>query len=306
MTGGAPFSLIQFSIRHPPPSEGWLMAALQGFFDDSGDDTDPRHNAICFAGYVGNVDAWTAFDRLWPEALAKHGVPYSHMKDFAHFIPPFDKWKGKDKVEERRGFLQSLVAVVRDCGLAGFGTLVRLDDIRSFNSDKGLALDPIAIALYGCMIELHQRYGGKDHIELTVDHFDKPHSKIELAEKYAETDTYYPGCGRNISMLALSRDLTFRDVPGLQIADYAAYELKKFHEVNNEWYAKIAPTIDRARWWQSLMEYQLKRDGRVSMPGFNRRGSLNALSGAATIEGGVWDYPIFEACHAARKGVWPI
>ena len=65
----------------------------------------------------------------------------------------------------------------------------------------------------------------------------------------------------------------------MQAADFAAYELKKYHEDNNKWFGEIAPTIDRKNMYESLFKYQLERDGILrDLQVGNRRGSLNALS----------------------------
>jgi predicted transcriptional regulator len=67
------------------------MTVLKGYFDDSGDDNNPahQHNAFVLAGYVADVESWKTFETLWRAVLDKHQVPYSHMRELAHFRGPY-------------------------------------------------------------------------------------------------------------------------------------------------------------------------------------------------------------------------
>src|SRR5258707_733544 len=69
------------------------------------------------AGWAAPVGFWDQAEIDWTLALAKFDVPYFHMREFAHSIGPFAKWKGKEGT--RRRFLETLAEIIRDRLLFG-------------------------------------------------------------------------------------------------------------------------------------------------------------------------------------------
>src|SRR4029077_5040335 len=127
---------------------------LKCYADDSGDAPDPNCNAVAVAGYVGTVESWEVFERLWrSDVLEVHDAPYLHMKQFTGIVPPFE-W---DETK-RRSFLGAAANAIKGSGLRGVSEVIRLDDLRRFNQDRKFGLDPIALALYGCMLSLNVIY----------------------------------------------------------------------------------------------------------------------------------------------------
>jgi hypothetical protein len=277
------------------------VEGLKAYFDDSGDDDHRRHNAFVLAGYVGTAEAWAMFEALFREALDWHGVPYLHMKQLAHRLPPYEKWKADDG--GRIAFLRDVVNAIGQAKLAGLGSLIRIKDLRRFNDEKGLKIDPTSFALYANLIELRAKYPDQS-IEIIIDRVNGAASRIAMAKTYAATDTYYPGCGENVIIRALTGDHTFRNVLPMQAADFAAYELRKDNETNTEFFSDVLPTIDPKDMMARFLFWQLHKYGKATWPP-TRRKSLDALSRAAHIEGGVWHHAMFVAADMIRNGIWP-
>jgi hypothetical protein len=53
------------------------MAMLKGYADDS----RPNNRIWAVGGYAGHDLQWEKFEADWPKMLAKHGVPYFHMRE---------------------------------------------------------------------------------------------------------------------------------------------------------------------------------------------------------------------------------
>ena len=62
------------------------MAIIRGYFDDSGEEIDPQHKACSLFGYIADGNSWPGFETKWQKALDDAGMPYFHMKEFAHFL----------------------------------------------------------------------------------------------------------------------------------------------------------------------------------------------------------------------------
>jgi hypothetical protein len=277
------------------------MAELIAYFDDSGHGDDQQNTALVLAGYVGPAEAWATFEPLFREALDRHAVPYLHMKQLAHNLSPYEKWK--DNEAGRVAFLQDVVKAISQATLYGLGSLIRLKDLRRFNKEKGLDIDPVSFALYGNLIELHANYPGKS-IEIVIDRVNSAPSRIEMAKTFAATDAFLPGCGEGVSIRALSGNDSFRNVLPMQAADFAAYELRKDNETNTVFFSDVLPTIDRKDMMGQFLFWQLRKYGKATWPPTRRR-SLDALSRVSPIGGGVWDHAMFIAADQARNGIWP-
>ena len=59
-------SITYFSAFVQPPG-GTLMAALKGYFDESGKENDPQFadSAVSVAGWVTTVDSWRDIEAKW-------------------------------------------------------------------------------------------------------------------------------------------------------------------------------------------------------------------------------------------------
>jgi hypothetical protein len=275
-----------------------------GYLDESGKQDDPQHKCISFGGYLGPVDDWPQFEAGWRAALDAFGVPYFHMREFNKERGVYAHLSKDQKAE----FLKRLVSVIAASRFKAYGAVVRLTDLDRFNAAHGLKLDAYSVAVYSTLLEISLDLPGIP-MKLWVDHFDRSASKLRQAEEHILSDVYYPQSVENyrtfLTLAALPKTQTFREVLPVQAADFAAWELRKLHYQNSGWFEDEKPGVDAnpQDWLASLQQWQLKRDGQVEWP-VNARKSFRALSRAVSFEGSVWDTHWFEIVNKARNGIW--
>jgi hypothetical protein len=296
---GAPFRLSQFSVFGRARPKGALMGALiKGWFDDS-----RRGTVWSVGGYIGGDHRWEAFDRMWPMALANHGVPYFHMKEmgdpngvFSKFHPP------QEHREELADFFGGLAKVIGQSRLVGISSIVRQPDLDRFNRDFGQALEAYPLAAYGCMLLAARENIEGISIELIFDNVEKVHSKLGKARDYADAEKIYePGICDHTVTVPLSKGLTWREVPALQAADFFAWEFRKNHERVSEWFE----IIDKPDDWEARADHLDK----WLTEKFGDNTSSIRKSAAALLNGNefytlIWDYKNLVDSHKARGGVW--
>ncbi|MGA9860593.1 MAG: hypothetical protein WBQ19_00665 [Terriglobales bacterium] len=84
-------------------------------FDES---YDERFRMTFVCGWVATAEQWQEFEYGWKLLLAKYGVPYFHMREYAHSVGPFAKWKGKEGT--RRAFMRGAAQIIVDTIQRGF------------------------------------------------------------------------------------------------------------------------------------------------------------------------------------------
>lgn len=295
--GGIP--LLTLSVRNPPPRKGWLMAVLKVYFDDSGEEEDPQHKVCAVAGYVGSPETWSRVETEWSAVLDRHRVPYLHMKELAHFAAPhFDRFENDEP--GRIALLTDLIDVIGRSDLVGLGSATRLADLRRFNAERGTSIQAYPFNLYTNMTQLSDRWPD-DIIEIVIDRTTNHGPKAAKARQYADSDAYYPKCGKNIQLMPLDSSLSAKTVPALQLADFLAWESRKDIDTKDEWFSNYKTGDDLSGWLRSLKAWS-DNTGR-KFP-YNRK-SVSALIRAREIDGVVWDYRGICTVDKARKGVWP-
>lgn len=293
------------------PAGHFLMAAFKGYFDESGKENDPQFadSAVAVAGYVTTVDSWIEIEAKWRAVLSQFGTPYLHTKEFAHSEQgsPFETWK--DDEQRREAFITSLARIVRDSDLFGVGAVIRLPDLRQFNRDVNLDLQAYPIGIYACLIELSKAFPDT-RIETIWDKVDNHSKHVTIARSYADSDKYHIGCGAKIEIMPLEKCWSFRDFPGLQIADFAAYELLKSHRDKNDWHKYERPFLKPEECFKSQWEWAFNKaraEGKKSIVWPNERKSFLALLGGRNprpMEGFTWYYRDLQTAHVKRGGVW--
>lgn len=282
------------------------MAMLKCYMDDS----QEKDNVVwCVGGYVSNDAGWEQYDRLWPEMLARHDVPYLHMKEMGKPEGVYKKWQPRDQhKQEIDAFFKDATAIIHDCQLTGIWSRVRRSDLNKFNSDFGLRLEPYPLAAYGCLVAISFIFRNIA-IEAIFDHCDKIKSKLIKAEKYGETDVEWrTAIKNNIMCLPLVEKCSFRNVPAIQSADYLAWEFRKDHSRITDWHS-VSEKPD------GLVAVSEKPDGLVERKAhFAKwaaennilpiRKSLDALMKENRVFGITWDYEGLVEENTARRGVW--
>jgi hypothetical protein len=203
------------------------------YFDRSGQ--KGHHRCTVVAGWVTPVSKWNEFERGWHAVLERFGVPYLHMRELAHRIGPFSKWK--DNEPERLEFLKAAVDVIR--GTLEYWTAVAIPHDVFAAVNKRYDLTPVfknefvfaarECATYvGYYLTSRGPYGSDD-----VDYvFDRGEEGVgAVVDLFAGDDLTIPS-------FKASRDTPETGEKGLvqlQAADFLAYECLKLYEGAPNW-----------------------------------------------------------------------
>jgi hypothetical protein len=278
------------------------MIVLKGWFDESGTDPHPDINVGSFAGYIASVDTWNRFEGLWGQVLADYDVPYFHGREFGPSIGPFKKWKNDE--QKRRCFINSLTEAVAYSGddISGVGSGVFLDDLQRFNQERSQSLEPYSFCMSACFMEIFNRIWQRDErVEAVCDTTDRPYLRIDKAFGYLHHDPFYHQCEKHIVMVPLCEGFSFKNVFQIQLADFAAWELRQNNERVRTWYKTTTGEEDRTLLnWFTWIHSQPKKPTHWS----GERKSLVSLLGAAPIQGFIWDYDAIVRADAARARIW--
>jgi hypothetical protein len=278
------------------PLGGSFMAAFKAYLDDSGDEWDAKHSACSIGGFLGTADAWAYFEAEWKRLLSEElPIDFLHMKDFAHHKPPYDRLSEPDRVR----VLTSLIRTIKDCGLAGFGAVIRLPDLRRFNLERGRNLEARPLALYVCMNDMYVEDPWRE-IEIILDKFVKPHSVIEKAEAYAASH-WSDDVSQNSTCLPIKNGESYRSVVALQAADFIAYEIKKNVESRRGWFDAVMDD-DPDTWMETQQKWLTER----GLPFPYLRKSLSGLLDAVPTTVSIWGFNVFCSLDDRRGGKWSV
>lgn len=220
------------------------MGAFHGYFDDSGDEPDPRCNNVSYAGFVGSIEQWRELEGGWLAILRDNAIPYLHMKELMgiDYRPvdkpsPYDKWRGKP--DEIECFLLSLAECVQKSGLCGIAAAVdkaalsRLCEKHGINGKAAIGVEELAI--YCCLWLVQSTFGEHTILELLIDKTCKPERlRHRIAEIGSHETRDVPFMDHiTFSFLAkddASRHLTdeSKNIYALQAADFIAWETHNF------------------------------------------------------------------------------
>jgi hypothetical protein len=273
------------------------MTAFKGYFDDSGKD-DAGHNCVVIAGFVGDNTAWEIFEARWAAALRLGDIPYMHMKEISDPNSPLHKFSGRENTDARNLLFSNLIGAVLRARLWAFGALVRLPDLKRFNLERTRQVQPVPLALYGCMNEIASKEF-PEQVEGVIDRIDKPEKQIATAVEYAQSDPH-KDASKNISMLPLKGSMSFKNVLPMQAADLLAWEVRKNHMRLSGWWETEERGESPAQ--AAISQIQWMRKQGKTWP--NQRASFILLGNAAYPHGGIWDFDYLCGLDDARGGIW--
>ena len=211
---GAPIRLSDLSVYNRPPGQ-YLMVLLKSYLDDSGDPKDPQHTILTVAGYLSTVDSWNEFEDYWQATLEMSDVPYLHMRELWNREGKFKHLT--DEKGTKQVFLSDCVQVIsRFMHFCSYAS-INLPDLRAFNKETGLDIEPRALAIYGCLVEMRKRYP-KEELHIILDKFDKPQGSIDLALQYAASDSTNVTNTNAVLITPLPASDSFRNVVAIDVA----------------------------------------------------------------------------------------
>jgi hypothetical protein len=253
--------------------------------------------AWALGGFVAFIDQWEDFEATWRLLLDTHEIPYLHMNEFADPHGVYAKWwPPKEHYAELAALFQDVVKVIGRSRLEGFGGMTRFPDLKRFNAENNLTLEPYALAVYGALIALWNRHE-REPIEVVFDHVEQIHSKLARAKNYADSDRYYAKNLGNIRMIPLNKALSAKQITPLQAADFIAWEWRKLHEERNSWWEQENKPEDLDARWADFEAWMERENPRT-------RKSVMGLVERTSFTGFVWDYDKLCEVHQHRSGLW--
>jgi hypothetical protein len=125
-------------------------------FDAGGSQHDQRF--VVVAGFISSANTWIKFDYLWRERLAKDGLTYFHMEEFAHSRGVFkDGWKNNEP--RRKALLSDLMNIIRMHAFRKFGCVIehkQFTDVISREERERYYLDAFSFAGLYCAHQVNQ------------------------------------------------------------------------------------------------------------------------------------------------------
>jgi hypothetical protein len=204
---------------------------LTAYFDESQDD---RFQMTFVCGWLANANQWKEFEYGWKLFLAKNDVPYFHMREFAHSVGPFAKWKGKGGT--RRGFMRAAAQIIVDTIERGFFCCVSDQIFEDFDKKYELR------NFFGSPYALAGRTCANMVVEWASTPTTFPRRDIEYVFEDGAVDKgglidamkINPRLSAPIFLPGRDQKPTKKSPTGkqgtvpLQAADYLAYEISKF------------------------------------------------------------------------------
>jgi hypothetical protein len=195
------------------------------YVDESGHSSNTDFFSL--AACVADWREWREFNHRWTHALKTHAVPYLHMWEFAGRREAFSGWTE----EHRRGLMAACLAALDSLGIITIGAVMKVSDYRRLDPENQAAfVDPTFCCFQDCLngIALH-------------GYFDFPGYMTDVI--YSRQDQYAPmlrklyryaaAHWRDGALLGVLDFQDMRSVPGLQLADLVAYELRHYYHLRN-------------------------------------------------------------------------
>ena len=194
------------------------MADESGFSD---------HGYFAMAGFISHDAAWSRFNVLWNDALARHRAPYLHMKEFSGFRGSYEGWTEG----QRRSLMADLLAVITNSPMRIIGAALKISDFTRLTRRVQDILDGPYVLCFNQMI-----LGTGIHRQLLVpgEKLDFVYSRQDQfrarMSKMWEKSRQVPEYGKDLRTLAFN---DMRTTPGLQAADLLVYEYRHYYHLRD-------------------------------------------------------------------------
>lgn len=251
-----------------PPGDH-LVAILKAYLDDSGDGDSADESHLTIGGWLADHDSWQRFEPMWDDLMREFGIPYLHMAEFRKENAKFKHLKS-DPAQEKE-FWKRVNSLILQTVRTSVACTVRMDDLNKFNKKLGLGLDPYALCIFGCLLQMRS-CALDGEIEFVLDQFDNSTSRAGLALKYAQTamGMDHPVRPDLFTPIPLQKHESWKTVLPLQAADYIAWEVRKFRRERKDFRPPKSVRGDRLNTHESAMAWERRNNPRY-------RGNFKAL-----------------------------
>jgi hypothetical protein len=255
------------------PAEAWRNSVFVFFssaYFDASSNGQTSGGSFVVAGWLATGEQWDTFGVAWQKVLDKYGVPYMHMKEFAHSVGAFaDGWKGDES--KRRSFIQDLNSVIAFHRTASFVCAVNRPEFESLNDEFRLREyfgNEYAFCGMTCVQQVYKwltERGLPASAECVFEDGDERGRLTELMKSRGYPEPVFRPKRDRITPVGI--------IPGrvpLQAADMLAYELHLNYdrygedapEVLRKSFLKLAESTDHRGFWAKLTADKLRENAR--------------------------------------------
>lgn len=202
--------------------ESVFVQMLSGCFDGGGKQAS-GHRVISVAGLCSFSRPWDEFEQRWTARLMTDGLSAFHAADLAHSVREFAGWKGDER--RRRALCRDLMAIIRQCGLRKFGSVVTIEDYVRSNQKYGFDPDGTAFAFCGmkcaeAFTEYAHSIGVRENLEYLFEKGGPEQTLRDWFTAFGFTDPNFRWKTVHFDRMGTKH----HPFVGLQAADWIAYE----------------------------------------------------------------------------------
>lgn len=279
---GAPILEAIFPPREPHTESSWhglasalcpsdwresIFVAFSAYFDSS---FQPTGGSFVVAGWLATGEQWGAFNLAWQSTLDRFGVPYMHMREFAHWRGPFENgWNDETK---RRAFLNDLNRVIAAHRTSSFVCSILRADFETANKEFRLQEyfgNEYALCGLTCVQQVH-RWLTERSLQAPAEYIfedgDERGKLTALMESRGYPSPVYRPKKDRVTPIG-----TIRGLLPLQAADMLAYELRLNYDRYGEddlssfrkSFVKLAESADHQGFWAKFSQDDLRENARM-------------------------------------------
>lgn len=200
-----------------------MSLVLHAYFDESGKYQDS--DFICLAGYISDDDRWSVFCTEWAGLLAKHHIPYVHMKNFMVLQGEYKElgWTA----DHRDMVLREFFDVIRRNIMAAFLIGFDAKHYRSMSVEARKCFgDPVVFCfqrLIESVVKRVSRLGSETKVVMVFD--DDEDYAMRCYRLWCDLRTSTPEMGTYIPSVCFADDKVFAPLQG---ADILAHQTRRF------------------------------------------------------------------------------
>ena len=225
--------------------EGHLVVAIKAYCDGSGKYPDPNCKYLTLGACIATPDAWTEFEKRWATILNRLDSPPLHMKDARFGANEFEGWS-ESRVDDLLSalrdecFIPIMFQTHRDDFYFASCT-VNLPDFEcaSLKSSGVRSRTPAALCAYH-IAEVAKMMLPDDKtsptkkrglFEMWFDHGEDFQHFVQKEWEQRKKDWHKDV----LSHLVTVAPADYRDVIGLQAADFVAWHVNRYYTTGEDW-----------------------------------------------------------------------
>ncbi len=215
---------------------GKFMAAFHVYVDESGKFTDTKIDYISMCGYAAHISEWTRFSLEWENCRTRWQIPPLHLR-VIYRADDHPKWlEVKRRLEEvseswemaREQMLDEFATIIAQSGIVCSGAVVDSKYWHSLpeSNFKSKSHNPLFLAFHQVVmraIDAVETVNSNSTVGLVLDNDEE--SSQACFEQLVMLKKTFPKVRERFSSICFVND---RDYPGVQAADFLAYEARKF------------------------------------------------------------------------------